>query len=833
MRNPLPIDNEISRILAALKTTPNLVLTAAPGAGKTTRLPPELLQLGHRQIIVLEPRRIAAIGAAQRIADERDWQLGETVGYQVRFERKASRSTRVLFLTEALLLRKMISDPELKDVDAVVLDEFHERSITTDIALGALRELQELARPDLRIIVMSATLDPTPIANFLGSATVIDVPGKSFPLEIVHEQQSISLRTGPAFTERLAALIKRASRERTKGDILCFLPGRGEIERLQETLSPWAENAGFVVYALHGQLQIQEQKNVLSPNPQARKIVLATNVAESSLTVDGVSIVVDSGLARIAQIHPRTGFPSLELSRVPKSSLTQRAGRAARQGPGIVYRAWSIHDERGLMEFLPPEIVRSDLAETLLLLAALGVRNPLSFSWFQPPSEKAIQAAQEFLINLDALHSDGQLTKIGERIQKLPLPPRLGKALLLFADAGHAKIGAEILALLEAPGARVPEQFDDLEDDLQARWLEWQKERGSRRFRGLERAADQLYSLARDLTVKNFHPHNEVNFVWDEVVPILLLQVYPDRLCRRRTATDNKAVIIGGRGVRLRSESSVKKSEYFLALELGEDGQSSDTQIFQAIGLSEELLVAAFAGELTNFKRVEWLESEARFFVYSGRAWRGFAIGREHRQPATPEEVEENLLELVVSRSEELIQKHPALSAWFQRLQHFNRFHSKPIEWTAAKNRSAWEQACYGENSFSKILAKDLVLYFSSQLEAPENILLETEAPSHWNAPSGSKLPIAYTSDQGPLVEIRLQEIFGLAASPLVAGQPLTFVLLAPNYRPVQVTKDIASFWKNTYPEVRKELRARYPKHAWPDDPLTALPVAKGRPRKF
>jgi ATP-dependent helicase HrpB len=373
MSQALPIDPFLAELREAARASPSLVLSAAPGAGKTTRLPPELLRITDKAVFVLEPRRIAAIGAAQRVAEENGWELGREVGYQVRFDNRSSRATRLLFLTEALLLRKLLRDPELRDVGCVVLDEFHERSLHVDLALAALLELQQLARPDLKIVVMSATLDARPLAEFLGGARVQEVPGKLFPLETLYDEKPQLLRTGPDFTERLQRLVQRAFQERPVGDLLCFLPGRGEIERLRGALEPWAGAKGARVFPLHGQLDLGEQRAALAPLPRGRKIILATNVAESSLTVDGVRTVVDSGLQLLSQLHPRTGFPSLDLVRISKASATQRAGRAARQGPGAVYRAWMPYDERSMKDFDPAEILRSDLAESLLLHSAEGL----------------------------------------------------------------------------------------------------------------------------------------------------------------------------------------------------------------------------------------------------------------------------------------------------------------------------------------------------------------------------------------------------------------------------------------------------------------------------
>ncbi|NUM88905.1 MAG: ATP-dependent RNA helicase, partial [Bdellovibrionales bacterium] len=417
------------------------MVSASPGAGKTTRLPPALLSAVEGAVWVLEPRKIAATSASQRIAEENGWELGQEVGYQVRFDRRFGASTRLLFLTEAILLRKLLQDPELRGVGCVVLDEFHERSIHVDLALGALRELQLLT--DLKIVVMSATLDAAPLSRFLGDAPVLEVPGMIHPLTIRYSGRPQLLRTGSEFVERMARLIQKSASEHREGDALIFLPGRGEIERLRRELESWADSTGIALVPLHGQLDLADQREALLPQKH-RKMILSTNVAESSLTVEGVRLVIDSGLARISQLHPRTGFESLDLVRISKASATQRAGRAARRGPGTVVRAWTPHDEISMRDFDPPEITRVDLSESLLLLASLGVTNFESFSWFEAPPPRALAQARDLLLALEAMDEGGILTPLGRRLRELPVHPRVARLLLEARNAGAPRLAAEL-----------------------------------------------------------------------------------------------------------------------------------------------------------------------------------------------------------------------------------------------------------------------------------------------------------------------------------------------------------------------------------------------------
>lgn len=825
MKTALPIDSAIPEICAALAKKKSLVLSAAPGAGKTTRLPPEILKLTHREVWVLEPRRIAAISASQRIADENGWKLGREVGYQVRFDNRSSEETRLLFLTEALLLRKLLQDPELKNVGCVVLDEFHERSLHVDLALAALKELQELARPDLKIVVMSATLDTKPLVDYLEHAASADVPGKIFPLDIRYDEKTQLLRTGPDFTERMRRLILRAMSEHAEGDVLCFLPGRGEIERLRGELSAWAEAKNVALFSLHGSLDLQEQKQALQPLPGRRKIILSTNVAESSLTVEGVRIVVDSGLARLAQIHPRTGFESLDLVRISKASATQRAGRAARRGPGVVYRAWIPYDELSMKEFEAAEIFRSDLSETILLLSALGVTNVESFSWFEAPPARALAQAKQFLGAIGAMNPDGNLTSLGKSLREFPVHPRLAKLLLIGAERGIGVFAAELAALLSEAGGRLPSSaYQEAENDLWLRWEDWKRNASQARYRTVSRAAEQLRQLVR---TNDSAPRAEL----EQKMPELLLAAYADRLCRRRRANDPQAKMAGGRGMKLHPDSTVKNSEFFVAIDLSEGRDAAETLVFQAVGISTSLVEKEILPLAEAKNHLEWDDEKQRFWITETREWNGLSVGSEHRRPANASEVEGHLGEVLLARWERLLAANEPLANWLSRLRFLNRMKSDWALPSPEQIREALDQASYGENSLTKVAEKDLVPFFENLLPAEQSAALARECPAFLVVPTGNRLPIRYSEEQGAQLEVRLQELFGLKAAPNVAGQPLTLVLLAPNYRPVQVTRDLASFWQNGYPEVRKEMRARYPKHSWPDDPLTAAPQAKGRPR--
>jgi len=818
----LPIDSQLDAILASLKTHRTLVLSAAPGAGKTTRLPPRLLDLTDKKILVLEPRRIAAVAAAARIADEQNWNLGDQVGYQIRFDSKFSASTRLIFLTEALLNRKIIADPELSDVGIVVLDEFHERSQHVDLALGLLKEMQELSRPDLQIVVMSATLQADPIAQFLGDSDKIQVPGQSHPLDIQYLKTAQKLQTGFEFIETVTSQIPSAMSTLKKGEhLLVFLPGVGEIERCADRLEPWTREKGHSLLKLHGSLSLEEQKQVLASTSES-KIILSTNIAESSLTIDGVRAVMDSGLQRRSSIHPKTGFPSLEIARISKSSAIQRAGRAARQAPGRCYRLWSQLDELSMPVEETAEILRVDLSEALLFLASQGVRDFSGFSWFEPPAGDQIQKSEKHLRILGALTDTHELTGLGKELLKFPLPPRLGKLLLTAQSMGIGRTGADIAALLLEKDIVGKKSYDSREEcDILLR-LDMLHRGG---FKSVERARSQLQKLLK----ADSRPATA------DQVRKLLMEAFSDQLCRRRKSNEPRALMIGGRGVSLEPTSQVRTSEFFVALSVMEGMSSSETRVSLACGLTKEIVQQLGKSETKSW--VEFDEKTEKFMQQSAQSLilpnvGSLPLSDVRSQPARSEEIQEKLGEIAFEYRDKIIEKNENLKSWWQRFQIWLKV-SEESGLTETDLKEIFSQASFGENSLAALYEKDLIYFFESKLSGAIVQRFHSECPEFLQVPSGSRIRLNY-SGPNPALEVRLQEVFGLNETPKIArGKlPLTLVLLGPNYRPVQVTQDLASFWKNGYPEVRKELRSRYPKHSWPDDPLTAPAQAKGRPRQ-
>lgn len=846
----LPLDDAWPSLSSALTSHRNLVLVAEPGAGKTTRFPPLLLQSGFvpadKKILMLEPRRLAARASAARIADEQNWELGGEVGYQVRFENKTSAKTKLHILTEGLLNRHLQSEPDLASVSTVILDEFHERSQHTDLAISLLSELQQLARPDLRIIVMSATIDAEKIAAFLGDAPIVKVPGRTHPVTVVNGIKPLSLDTGPSFQDEVAKLCLDVATDKVKrlGDILVFLPGTREIRGVRERLSAPLERAGFECLELHGSLSLDEQNRALSPHPGKSRVVLATNIAETSLTLDGIGTVVDTGVARTLK-WDQAGFPRLQISRISLASATQRAGRAGRQAPGICYRMWSKLDEASMPDFDVPEILRADLSEAVLLLLSQGVSEPETFSWFEKPSTASLNAAIRTLSDLGFRDTaTSKLTPDGEEALKLPLPVRPARLLIEAAKRGRTNLGAKIAAILSEKDfvrravdlqrnsnieSDVVNRLHLLADDMRGIDLD--------RFskQNVLRVAQQLERTGERLRVKRV---TDASIDDDELAMRLLLLGYPDRIARRRRKGDRAALMIGGKGVELAQFSSVERSDFFVALDSMEppphQASKRDALISVASAVKREWIEELYPDAVETRTQITYDETsgsviELRALMVHDLPLNEPAVGRPH-----PDKAFETLVDYCMDHWEDRIAVMPDVESVLGRLSFLESKETQEAWDLSATKRATLEEVCFGETKLSSVLAKSIAESFVRNLPAELRRTLEQEAPESIVVPSGSRLKIHYPPERSPYVEVRIQEVFGWLESPKLAkgAVPIQLHLLGPNYRPVQVTSDLASFWKNGYPEVRKELRTRYPKHSWPEDPYTAKAEAKGRPKR-
>lgn len=835
----LPVDEFIPQIQQHLSVNQNLVITAAPGAGKTTRLPPALLSSCPGKILVLEPRRMAAIAASHRIAEEQGWNVGDEIGYQVRFANKTSAKSRLIFMTEALLARQMIQDPELKGVDVVILDEFHERSAHVDLALGLLRELQELGS-GIKIVVMSATLEAEKISSYLGDCPIVSVPGKLFELTVNYQKNSQLLVTLPSFYDSLFQTVKEAQ-GKTRKDLLVFLPGVGEIERAKDTLQSWADGKNIDLIPLHGSLSLEDQKKALAKTSQQR-IILSTNIAESSVTLDGVDTVIDSGLAKSLRQDHKTGFSRLELGRISLSSAIQRSGRAARQFPGTSYRMWNKLDELNFSKGEAPEIQRIDLSESLLFLAAQGVQDFQNFTWFEKPTAIAIDNALRFLRLSDALDSQNRITTLGQTLLQFPLPVRLAKLMTLGMEMNAVEVASCLAALLQERDVLRKDHVDsyigdNFENDLAARLEVLKQFRSNKRAPGgtsyitlqtVDQSARQIEDICKRL--KKTSPQTPPPDLFAE--KILLLKSFSDRLCRRRGKTD-RALMVGGRGVKLQKESLVKNSEFFVAINGVEAHSDSETMVSLACGFDKDFILSHFKEKIDRKSDVTFVEEKGQFFLREYRVLHGLPLDEPQLSPASKEDIQQKLPFILADKFELVLKNNEELSFWWQRLQFLKRNNDLTIDEEHLK-QEAFAQACLGESNMNQVMQKDLVFYFENVLASDLTQELRTQVPNKIEVPSGSHIRVHYPEDKAPYMEVRIQEVFGLMQTPQVLhGKiPVTLHLLGPNYRPVQVTSSLESFWKNAYPEVRKELRLKYPKHQWPEDPADGVPEAKGRRRQ-
>lgn len=831
----------------------NLVITAAPGAGKTTRLPPALLSAFSGKILVLEPRRMAAIAATHRVAEENNWQVGEEVGYQVRFANKTSHKTRLIYMTEALLARHMIHHSELEGVDLVILDEFHERSLHVDLTLGLIRELQELGHK-VKIVVMSATLEAGKISQYLGNCPVISVPGKLFELTVRYQKSTQLLKTQNPFYDQLLQVIKEAQRQTDK-NILVFLPGVGEIERAKENLLDWSESKNIEIIVLHGSLPLEAQRKALQKSTSQR-IILATNIAESSVTLDGVDTVIDSGLVKIMKQDLRTGFSRLEVSRISLSSAIQRAGRAARQFPGVCYRMWNQSDESSFLKSDIPEILCSDLSESLLFLAAQGVRNFENFSWFEKPSLASIERAAFNLKVVSAINDNNELTPTGRQLLHFPLPVRLGRLLIAGMENNCVELAAKMAALLQERDILRKEaashfQADHFECDITPRLNilnQFLIDRHSREghFTVLQTVAQsyqQILSLAKNLKTAGASTPNEE----DEARQLLLMLSYGDRLCRRRKNSD-RALMVGGRGVKLSDQTLVKNSEFFISLNGLEGSGEAETLINQASGINKDFLFKYFSDKIIKKRDVRFDVEKSKFYQREFKTLWDLPLEEPVFSLATSAQVAEKLPDILTDDWENTLKKNENLYMWYQKIV-FLRFHEaflpaniqdeleKLFDGDSLKKSfclSVFKQACLGESKMDVVLQKNLVYFFELNVSETLRTILQTELPDKLKMPSGSMISIHYSTVKHPYLEVRIQEVFGWTKTPKILFQhiPVVLHLLGPNYRPVQITSDLESFWKNGYSDVRKELRIRYPKHQWPENPADGVAQAKGSRRR-
>ncbi len=848
---PLPVDPLLPELAGALRAGRAAVLEAPPGAGKTTRVPRALHEAGlaaGREVLVLEPRRLAARLAARRVARELGEEVGETAGYQVRFEERAGPRTRIRFVTEGLFTRRLLADPSLRGAGLVVLDEFHERHLHADLALGWLRRLQQGVRPDLKVVVMSATLDAGPVAGFLG-ARAFRSEGRRFEVAVEHLSAAEAAR-GEPLERMVARALRRLVSEGLAGDALVFLPGAAEIRRAGDALEPLAAREDLEVLPLHGDLPPEEQERAIRPGPR-RKVILSTNVAESSVTVEGVAAVVDSGLARVASHSPWSGLPALQVRKVSRASAAQRAGRAGRLRPGRCLRLYTRHDHDGRPEHDPPEVRREDLAEPLLALALLGAGE--DFRWLEPPPEPAARAARRLLADLGALDGAGRPTDLGRRLADFPLHPRQARLLVEAESRGATEGGALLAALLgerdvrerfgRGPRPAPPSGPSDL---LELAHLveEAKRERfdpGALRRRGLaagavaavDRARRQLLGLCRRPARRPGERDEE------EALLRATLAAYPDRVARRRAPGSEEVLLAGGGAARLDEASVVREAELLVAVDAeerrgrrtagaGAPGRAG-TVVRLASAATREMLLDLFPGSLRYREELRWNPAGERVEATEQLLYRDLLLDEERRPPADAGRAAELLAAAALEAGPGAFASREALDRLLARVAFASRLAPQGALAPLAEEdaRAALRDLCAGRRSFAELRQAGLEAALLGRLPPPARALLERLAPERLSLPGGRSVRVHYPAGgEPPWIESRLQDFFGLSRGPALAGGavPVVLRLLAPNGRPVQVTTDLAGFWARHYPAVRRELARRYPRHAWPEDPLAATP---------
>ncbi len=819
MRAPLPIDTNLPEIASALRARSAVVLVAPTGSGKTTRVAPALLDLGIAPtgtVIVVQPRRVAARLAARRIALERGGRIGDEVGYRVRFESRVSARTRIEVVTEGLLLRRLLADPFLEGVAAVVLDEFHERSLDGDVALALLREIRGLGRDDLAVVVMSATLDPDPIAAFLDAA-VVRSEGRAWPVELRYDARTLD--TDPV--RRVAAAVRVVLDETAAGHVLAFRPGAGDSARVAEAL----HDLTVPVWPLHGALSAEAQDAALAPSPQ-RKVVLATNIAETSVTLEGVRAVVDSGLEKEASFDPSLGLVRLVRGPISRASADQRAGRAGRTGPGLCRRLWTAADHARRPEAPLPEIRRADLTETVLLLRAWGAE-PRALRWLEPPEDAALERAERLLARLGALH-EGALTPLGHTLARLPVHPRLGRVIVAGHEGGFLTTAATVAALTEErdpfPDAdRLPAGDDDLDRRLRALAATGGHGGHPAGVRRVLAARDQLVAAAR----RALGPPSRDGASPPGALVRALLDGFPDRV--GRAGSDRRVRLAEGGGAELDAHSAARGAPWILAVgvEAGARGPQSVARIHTAVPVDLATLPVASI-EVVTFDADR--EAVVRFVE---RRYGTLVLDTVPADgPGDPARVARALAEAALADPSRALGGLPELEGWLARLA-LLRANMPELGLPDLDPTALLPELCMGLRSFSELRRLDLREVLAERLGHHGRAALSRHAPERVTVPSGAQMRVTYSRDAPPFLAARIQQLFGLATTPTIAGGRvrLTMHLLSPANRPVQVTTDLQSFWERTWPEVRKDLRGRYPKHDWPEDPWNATPTDRAKRR--
>ncbi|HUF27272.1 MAG TPA: ATP-dependent helicase HrpB [Gemmatimonadaceae bacterium] len=830
---PLPVESVIPALRRALRDRRVAVLQAPPGAGKTTRVPLALLDeawLGGSRIVMLEPRRLAARAAAAYMARLLGERVGDTVGHRVRLDTRVGPRTRLEVVTEGVLGRMLQEDPALDGVGLVIFDEFHERSLNADLGLALALQTRQLLREDLALLAMSATLDGTAVAALLGGAPVITSEGRAHAVETRY----IPRRAGQRI-EAQAAAVTREALAREPGDILVFLPGAAEIRRVHALLADAALPADVTLAPLHGNLPLEQQDVAIAPSPPGRrKVVLSTSIAETSLTIDGVRVVIDAGLARGPRFSPRTGMTSLETTRVSRASADQRRGRAGRMGPGVCWRLWAEHENAQLLPHTTPEILEADLAPLALTLADAGIGDPTQLAWLDGPPPAAFAQARELLGQLGALGGDGRITPHGRRMAALAMHPRLAHMLIAARQLGLVALACDLAALL---GERDVLRAEGMPADADLR-LRLELVRGGsdapaivHEHRVDRDAVRRVREQARQWRAQMRASDREEADV-DEAGMLLAL-AYPDRVAQRRDrgAGDGRFLLRNGRGAVLSSAQALSASDYIVVADL--DGQRPESRIFLAAPVAIESLERRLGDQIEDDAHVGWDPAIRSVLARRRRRLGALVLADAPLREPDPELVAAALLDGIASEGIAALPWSDAARRLRERLAFMARLDPSwpdASDATLAATLGEWlAPHLGGARTWADIERLDLFHMLLARLDWRQRAALDEQAPTHITVPSGSRIAIDYSDPDAPVLPVRLQEMFGCMETPRIAGDrvPLTVHLLSPAHRPVQITRDLAGFWRTTYFDVRKDLRGRYPKHQWPDDPVVAVPRRK------
>jgi len=814
--SPLPIDAALPELTAALSRREAAVLVAPPGAGKTTRVPLALIDepwAKDKKILVLEPRRLAARAAAARMAATLGEQVGDTIGLRVRFGSKVGKRTRIEVVTEGIFTRLILDDPSLDGIAAVLFDEFHERSLDADLGLALARDAQQGLREDLRLLVMSATIDGARVAALLGNAPVVQSEGRSFPVDMRYLGRDPRAR----IEHQVADAVERSLRAET-GSALVFLPGAGEIRRTETLLKERVRDANVDIVALYGALDMREQDRAIGPSPPGRrKVVLATSIAETSLTIEGVRVVIDSGLSRVPRYEPDVGITRLETVRVSRAAADQRTGRAGRVEPGVCYRLWDEPQTGSLEAYTRPEILSADLSSFVLDLAQWGTSDPATLRFLDPPPKPALSEARALLTEVGALDAQGRITEEGRKLRALPLPPRLARMLVDAAAEGAGDTAAAIAALVSERGLG----GDDV--NIEHRLDQFRRDRS-------RRADDAKAMVKRWAGLAGGRGAGELS------AGAILALAYPDRIAKSRGGGQGAFLLANGRGGNVDPASSLAREPFLAVAEL--TGAAAASRIVLAAPITLAEIEARFADKIEDRDAVTFDAGSASLRARRTRRLGSIVLAEQIKQVSPDADTAHTLADGIVRLGLDKLPWSKAALQFRTRVEFLRKAEGE--EWPdlsdegLAQTAAGWlEPILIDKTARAGTSADELSDAVMNALPWQLRRRLDEEAPTHFTAPTGTAVPIDYAAEQGPTISIRVQELFGLSKHPSIADGRVALVieLLSPGHKPVQITRDLPGFWRGSYADVRVEMRGRYPRHPWPDDPASAAPTRRAKPR--